>query len=137
MAIELETSELIQLLCAWIIIIISSYAHEIGHYTSTKYYFPNADSKFVWTWAFLIPTPHKVVTENFNKNVTIKEAFVVLSMGPIAGLTIMIILSYFLLNMYVFIALLVAELFASSGDFKKICITIKEVWEKKKTNQGI
>lgn len=128
---------LIQLVCVWIIIIISSYAHEIGHYTSIKRYFPDADSKFVWTREFLVPAPYQVVTENFNKNVTIKEASIILFMGPMAGLAVMIILSYFLLNMYVFIVLLAAELLASSGDFKKIYETIKEEWGKKKTNQGI
>jgi len=137
LTIELEISKFTQLFYVWIIVIISTYAHEIGHYVSTKHYFPDADSKFVWTWAFLIPTPYQVLTENLNGNATVKQVLVILSAGPIIGLVVMIIPSYFLLNTSIFIVFLIAELLSCKGDFEKIYITIKEVWEKKKTNQGI
>lgn len=136
MTIELEISELTQLFYVWIIVIISTYAHEIGHYISTKHYFPDADSKFVWMWAFLIPTPYQVLTENLNGNATAKQVLVILSAGPIIGLIVMIIPSYFLLNTSIFIVFLIAELLSCKGDFEKIYITIKEVWEKKKASQG-
>ena len=138
MTIGFGTSELMQIVYVWIIIIISIYVHEIGHYIAMKYHFPNADSiKFVWTVIFFIPAPCKVVSGNLNKNVTVKQALTVISMGPIVGFTVMIILSYFLLDMDIFVVVLVMELLISRGDFKKIYITIKEECEKKKTNQGI
>ena len=136
--LTIEISDLIQLVYAWTIIVISIYAHEIGHYIAMKHHFPNADSiKFVWTGIFLIPVPCKVVSGNLNKNVTVKQALMVISMGPIVGFAVMIILSYFLLDMDIFIAVFITEIFASRGDFKKIYITIKEEQEKRKANQGI
>ncbi|MEA2098374.1 MAG: hypothetical protein U9P70_04875 [Patescibacteria group bacterium] len=117
--------------------IISCYAHEAGHYVFMKHYFPNADSiRFAWTRLLIVPVPRAVVSENLNRTVTVKQALVVFSVGPIAGFIAMVILSYFLLDMIYIIVLAVGGLLESSGDFKKIYETINEELEKRKVSQG-
>ncbi|MCK5084039.1 MAG: hypothetical protein KAQ64_00080 [Candidatus Pacebacteria bacterium] len=118
------------------IIIVASYAHEIGHYLVMKYYYPNAGSiRFVWDRIFLIPVPRKVISKDLNGDITIIRALVAFFSGPIAGLIVITVLSYLLLDAYLFIVPLSLGLHSSKGDFEKIYITAKEGLEEKKSNQ--
>ncbi|MFA6097464.1 MAG: hypothetical protein WC788_07605 [Candidatus Paceibacterota bacterium] len=125
-----------QLVYVMMIIIANFFSHEAGHYAAMRYYFPEANIRFVWTKLYRIPVPRAVESSGLKGHVTRAKALTVFLSGPAAGVFSTLILSYLLLDPYLFILPLATELFSSREDFEKVHKTVKETFEKGKSEQG-